>query len=360
MATPQQTSYDPAQVRVSGTPSTAYANYATAAGGGNWLSDVGNFMASPTGQLTTAAGVGALGTYQASQAKSDSSKLAGQITAVSGPFGATGGAMETQLAGGKPVAGPLGAEISGTTAAAGELAGVAQQYGTGQLTPAQLQQVNSYRSSQRGMVDAQLAAAGNIDSSARAAAYANIDNNAAQLTQQLIQGNVSMAQGALQSVTNTYNALLNQALQSGSLGLQGASEAVRLQIQQDTQIAGMLNQLYASLAKGLTAGGGGGGAGGGGGGGASGPSAVQQLIAKLTGGGGGAVAGGGAPTAQTPSQLPPGTTADISNIQEPNFNFDTGGGATSYPYPADSLTATPAGDAGSFSADIPTYSSYFG
>lgn len=358
MATQQQP-YDPAQIRASQTP--AYSNYATNAGtGGNWASDVGNFMTSPTGQLVTAAGVGGLGTYQASQAKSDASKLAGQITSISTPYAQAGAGMQTQLAGGKPMAGPLGTEISGTTAAATELTGVAQQYGTGALTPAQQTQVNSYRSSQRGMVDSQLAAAGNIDSSARAAAYANIDNNAAQLTQQLIQGNVSMAQGALSSVTNTYNQLLQQALASGSLGLQGATNAVQLQIQQDTQIAGILAQLYGNLAKGLTAGSGGGGGGGGGGGASGGPSAISQLIAKITGGGGGGVANPGQPQAQTAAQLPAGTTADITNMPEPNYNFDTGTGAQSYAYdPTGSLTATPGGDAGSFSAAIPTYSSYF-
>jgi hypothetical protein len=333
----------------------------------SFTSGANQFLGTPTGQLATYAGVGALGMYEANQANQEAAKLAGSLGTIGTPYTAAGSAQLGQLRGGPSMGGPMGTQTALSTQAATELGNVAVQYGTGNLTPAQNTQVQAYVRQQRAQVDSQLAGSGNLNSSARDAAYQQIDNNAAMLTQQLVQGNVQMAQGALQSVQQTFNSLLNQALASSGFGLQAQSEAVALQIQSNTQVSGQLQQLFSALATGLgTAWGGG--KGGTAGAGGTGGNAVQNILSKLGGGGGNVTVGNypqtwsandpNNPSSQNPNTLlgqnypaaplgqPPLTASQLtdptaggsywSNMQTPNFNI-TGGdtGTVSVGQPTD-------------------------
>jgi hypothetical protein len=210
-----------------------------------------SFFSSPLGSLAEFGTLAGLGLSQANAQKGTNDQLAGSLSDLGKPFSAAGGAELGQVTGGASVGGPMGASITDQTTAAANLGGVAKQYSTGQLTDAQNLQVQDYIKQQRAMVDTQLAQSGNTDSSARQAAYQQIDDNAAKLTQQLTQGNVGIATEALQGVQSTYTTLLNQALASAQFGLGAQSEAVMLQIQSDTQLATSLNALFGEIARGF-------------------------------------------------------------------------------------------------------------
>lgn len=229
----------------------------TSSGGGNWLSTLGNWASQNTGLLGGLATAG-VGMYQAGQATQAGKQAAGQIQSTVTPTQNLSTATLGQLQGQGTVGGPMGQAIAGQTTAAQELAGVAQQYGTGQLTSAQQTQVQQTVAAQKAQVDQQLAASGNMNSSARAAAHQQIDNNAAILAQQLEQGNLTMAQGALGQVSSTYNSLLSNALNQATLGLSGTQSAVNTQLQNDQQVSQYLQQIMSGIATQLgTASGGG-------------------------------------------------------------------------------------------------------
>jgi len=113
------------------------------------------------------------------------------------------------------------------------------------------QQVQQQVAQQTAQLKSQLASSGNTDSSALDAGLQQIQNNAATLTQQLQQGNVSTATAALSSVQSTYTNLLNQALSDQSFGFGAQSADVQLQVQSNTQLSASLNQLFGALAQGF-------------------------------------------------------------------------------------------------------------
>ena len=280
--------------------------------GGSWLSDVGTtlgnigtsagkFLTSPGGAGLAAAGVGAgVGLYEAGQASSQAKQLAGQIQAQGAPAGQLGAGTIGQLTGGPSVGGPMGQAITGQTGAANTLAQTAQQYGSGNLTSAQNLQIQQQVAQQRAQVNRDLAASGNLNSSARDSAFQQIDNNAAMLAQQMVQGNVNISTSALGAVTNTYNSLIGNALKGSALGLDATSQAVQTQIQSDQQISQYVQQLMKDIAGGLTSTGKGDGQDGQGQGSqASGVGGALGQAIKGFFGGGGAVANSGAPSAPT-------------------------------------------------------------
>lgn len=217
----------------------------TPAAPSNWLSTIGNFLSSPTAAGLVSGGVGL---YQAGQATKAVNQAAGQLQGTVQPGQNVSNATYGQLTGTGTVGGPMGQAITGQTTAAGELTGVAQQYGTGQLTSAQQTQVQQQVAAQKAQVDQQFAASGNMNSSARDAAHQQIDNNAAILTQQLVNQNLQMAEGAQTSVSNTYNSLLQNALNQATLGLRGTSEAVNTQLQNNQQVQQYLQQIMSGIA----------------------------------------------------------------------------------------------------------------
>jgi len=233
-----------------GTDNTSWLTNLTS-GLSDLSSGVSSFFNSPAGSLAEFGTLAGLGLSQASDAKKTNDALAGSLSSLGTPFTGTGQGINTQLKGGTPVAGPLGASITDQTTAAANFGNVAKAYSTGQLTAAQQQQVNDFVKQQRAMVDSQLAASGNTDGSARDAAYQQIDNNAAELGQQLISSDLGVGRDALNTVQQTYSTLLNQALSTAQFGFGAQEAAVQTQIQSDTQLAQSLNQLFGAIAQGF-------------------------------------------------------------------------------------------------------------
>jgi uncharacterized protein YcfJ len=224
---------------------------ASSSGDSSFLSSLGSFLSSPAGNLAEFGTLAGLGESQAASQKSENQQLAGSIATLGQPYSQQGAAELSQLNGGPQMGGPMGQGVADQTAAATNLGQVAKQYSTGQLTPAQQQQQQDYIKQQRAMVDSQLAASGNTDGSARDAAYQQIDNNAANMTQSLTAGNLNISEQALTTVQQTYNGLLNQALTSSEFGLGAQTTAVTTLIQGDTQLSQSLNSLFSGLAQGF-------------------------------------------------------------------------------------------------------------
>lgn len=274
-----------------------------------FLSTLGNFVSSNAGLLGGLA-TGGVGLYQAGQATQQGKQAAGQIQATVNPALQTGQGTFGQLTGGPAVGGPLGTSITGQTGAAAELTGVAQQYGTGQLTSAQQTQIQQQVAAQKAAYDQQFAGTGNMNSSARAAAHQQIDNNAAILTQQLINQNLQMAEGAQTSVTGTYNSLLQNALSQSSLGLTGTQAAVNTQLQQDQAVQQYLQQIMSGIATQLGSASGGGSVASGAK--TAGTPSVAQQAGGLIGTGLQTLFGGGAGSVDTSWMQSPSTQQDIT------------------------------------------------
>ena len=231
--------------------SSSTGSATSASTGSSVLSDLGSFLSSPLGNVAEFGTLAGLGLSEANSQKSENDSLAGSLSATGAPYTAAGSAELAQLSGGPSVGGAEGAAITSQQQTAAQLSAQANTYSTGQLTSAQNSQVQSYIAQQKAQLNTQLAASGNIDSSAQQAGYQQIDNNAAQLTQQLINGNLTMAEAAQTSVGQTYSTLLNQALSSSEFGFSTQEAAVQTQIQSDTALAGQLQQLFAGIAEGF-------------------------------------------------------------------------------------------------------------
>lgn len=218
---------------------------------GSVLGDIGSIATSPLGEAGILAG---LGEYEASEAQSQTASLTSQLTTPAQPYvsGAESELSQT-LSGltGSGTAPPAGSSIAQQETAASELGSVADQYSTGQLTTAQQQQVQQYIQSQQQSIQQQLANQGITDGSVISMYDQEIQNNAAQLTQSLINQNLTMGQQALTSAQQTYSTLLNQSISQFTAGMGPIEDAVNTTIQQNTQIASMLNQLFGNIAKAL-------------------------------------------------------------------------------------------------------------
>jgi hypothetical protein len=287
-----------------GTDPNAAGGGAGTTGDSSWLSSLGNsltsFLSSPLGSTAEFATLGGIGLAQANSQKATNDAQAAKLAAAGAPYSAAGASELSQLTGGPSMGGPMGASITQQTDTAAELGNVAKTYGTGNLTPAQSSQVQDFIKQQRAMVDTQLAQSGNLDSSARQAAYQQIDDNAAQLSQSLTNQNLQTSAAALTAVQGTYSNLLNQALSSSEFGFSTESAAIQLQIQSDTQLAASLNALFAGIAQGFGNAIGGGkspAAGGAGAGVAGAAGAIAKGVAGAAGGGVSESAAGGGTSA---------------------------------------------------------------
>src|SRR6185312_6057710 len=206
--------------------------------------DLSNLFSNPT--VDAGALVGA-GEYEAGQAQKQTAGLTSQLTTPSQPFVQGGATQLSQtLSGltGSGTAPPPGSSMAQQEAAAKELGDVATQYGTGELTSAQQSQVSSYIAQQKAQIRQQLANNGVTDSSVLETYDQQIDDNAAQLTQQLTAQNLGISEQALTSVQSTYNTMLNQSISQFTAGMGPIEDAVNLTVQQNTAISGELNSLF--------------------------------------------------------------------------------------------------------------------
>lgn len=309
-------------------------------GGTNWLSTLGsdlsgaatsagNWLAGPTGQNVQAS-IPTLATlFQAGRATTQGNALTNAISAQGRPAGNLGAGTINQLMGGPSVGGPMGANIAGVTGVAGTLTSTAGQYATGQLTPAQQQQVEQYRNAAKSQVASQFSA-GNLDSSARMTSNTAIDNNAAMLAQSLVAGNMQISEGALAAVNSTFQSLVNNALNASGLGVLATSDAVRQQLANNQQVQSLLQQIFGGITKQQTTAQGGPVAQQGGQQPGT-PGTLTQLLQKWLPGGGGTTPASSNPS--DPTQVAsnymatsgltaPGIT-DITNMPMPDFNIDT-------------------------------------
>jgi hypothetical protein len=213
--------------------------------------DITSFLSSPTGELAEFGTIAGLGISQANSQAATNTQLSESLGTLGTPFSGAGAAELGQITGGPSVGGPLGASITQQTGAAANLGQVAQEYSTGQLTPAQQQQVSDYTAQQTAQLKTQLASSGNTDSSALDAGMQQINNNAAQLTQSLVSGNTTMATQALTAVQATYSNILNQSLSDAAFGFGAQEAAVQTQIQSNTALSASLNALFSALAQGI-------------------------------------------------------------------------------------------------------------
>jgi hypothetical protein len=294
--------------------------------GSSTLSSVGSDLSSLLGNSTFDAGalVG-LGEYEAGQAQKQTAGLTSQLTTPAQPFvsGANTELSQT-LAGltGNGTAPPAGSSIAQQEQAAKELGDVATQYGTGQLTSAQQQQVQQYIQSQQQEIRSQLASQGVTDSSVLTMYDEQIQNNAAQLTQQLTAQNLGISEQALTSVQSTYNTLLNQSISQFSAGMGPIEDAVNLTVQQNTAIAGELNSLFGQIARGMSGASGGSGGGRSSSGGGSSGAGTLGTVAKL-GSDLYSWLNGGDTLSAFGSQAASGTAAELGSAAAPAIAADT-------------------------------------
>lgn len=223
-------------------------------GDSSWLSGVNSFLTSPLGQLTGAAVPAAYGITQAASAQRNANALTNAISATARPGLNLSNATYGQLTGGPQVGGPMGQYIQGATGAANTLATTAGTYATGNLTPAQQLQVSQNQAAQNAVVGQQLGRPGGmgLDSSAAAAMRTQNANNAAMLTQAIEQNNIAIATAALQGATQTYNQLLSSALNQAQLASEATANAVKQQLQANTQVAAQIQGLMQAIATGMT------------------------------------------------------------------------------------------------------------
>jgi hypothetical protein len=340
----------------------------------SFLSSIGGFLDSPLGNVAEFSTLAGLGMSQASAQKSENDRLAGTISSQGTPYTAAGAAELSQLEGGPQMGGPIGASIAQQTGAATNLGTLAQQYSTGQLTSAQQSQVSDYVAQQQASAKAELAAAGITDPNSQQyqSRMQQIQDNATQLTQSLVSGNTTLAEGALNSVQQTYSGLLNQALTSSEFGLGAQESAVTLQIQSDTALANQLQTLFSGIAQGfgnaLSGGNKTSGTTG------SGVAGAAGQAAQAAGGGGGGVSsspsGGGAGTggsATDPNETYDPTTGEWSSGYTPGGGPDgtdyapgvsTGAPPEGYtdPFSSQFTTGSVGGDAGL--GEVPAYENY--
>lgn len=315
----------------------------------SFLSEVGSFLGSPVGTAAGMAALGGIGLAEANSQKSTNDQLAASLQTPGQPYSNLGAAELAQLQGGPSVGGALGASINQQTTAAAELGNVATSYGTGQLDPAQEQQVQDYITQQKQAVNAELAATGNTDTNSTEyqTRYQQIEDSASQMREQLIQGNTSIAEGALTAVQTTYSNLLNGALSSSEFGFSTDLAAVQTQIQSDTQLSGQLQQLFGAIAQGYGSAMGGG-KGGSQGSGSSGVAKAASGVAQAAKGVASSASGG---------NTSPGTDSSGTGGGE-GAGYVAGGGAggTDYsPYVSSPDQSVPSQDTGTVGgSNIPT------
>jgi hypothetical protein len=208
-----------------------------------------SFMMSPWGQFAQTAIPGMIGLYGARQQQNLGNQIAGTIPAAVQPATTLGRGISTQLQGGGQMPGPYGASIAQQTGAAAQLGNVAQQYASGNLTPAQqlaLQQGVNAATAQKNLA---FSMSGNPLSSASIMEGQNINNQAIIASQQIQQNNIALASNALQSVQGVYNNLVSQVITSAGLGGVAANAAAQLIMKNNVDVQKQITSIWANIAK---------------------------------------------------------------------------------------------------------------
>lgn len=303
------------------TPTGTQTSGGTASTDNSWLSQIGSYLSGNGANIAEFGALAGLGLEQANSQKNTNDQLAGSLSSLGTPFNTSAQTMLTGTNAG------LGGSIGQQTSAAASLGDIANTninaYKTNTLLPGQQSQVDDYIKQQRAMVDSQLAASGNTDGSAKDAAYQQIDSNAALLTQQLNQNNLTAGETALSTVQSTYTNLINQTLSEANFGFGAQSTAVQTQIASDTQLSTSLNQLFAGIAQGFGA------AQGGAKSGATGTSQVGKVANGVASTAAGGLSSSIAAMLKGGSGVP-GSVGDTSTNGQINSSYSNQAGADSF------------------------------
>ena len=211
---------------------------------------ISDFLKTPWGQAAGAVTPGIVGQIGARQAQNLGNQVAGQVPAAVQPATALGQGISTQLRGGPQMAGPYGASIAQQTGAAAQLGNVAQEYASGNLTPAQqlaLDQATAAAGARSNLAFS-MGGAGPA-SSASIASQQSIKNQEVIAAGTISQQNVQFAQQALTAIQQTYGALTNQVLGAAGLGGQAANAAAQMIMKNNQQLQQQTSQLWQNITK---------------------------------------------------------------------------------------------------------------
>jgi hypothetical protein len=271
----------------------------------------------PFAGLGTYAGLGALGMYEANQARKSNAATIAPITQVGQPLVDAGGKLLTQAQSGTLT--PAQQKVVDTSQTQGQTlidaatpvgkiaAGLFQQYQSGNLKPADQAQLDAQVAQAKQQV---LQALGpNADSTMRATYFAEIDNQALMTKNQMLNsylatgntefdqwatttqaGQQTILEGQKYAVTQV-DKTFQQALEAMSLGGSDILAGIQLAVNSNTEISNALQSYFGNLAKAYALQKAGGAASrAGGGAGSPGSSVLNQagnaLKNWLTGGGG--------------------------------------------------------------------------
>jgi hypothetical protein len=341
------TSTSPPAQPVGATPATPAAGAPAAPGaapgaapasGINWGS-LGNTLAGIAPSLIA----GGIGLSQAKSAQDQNAAYAAQLTALGGPYTAAGQQLLQQWQSQQitptqqNVVNTLNKQGQTLIDSSSQLSSIAQtayqNYQSGTLPPADAQRLADQTAAQKQQMRQQLAGQGITDSSILAGYDQQIDNQAMETKQSLLdarfatgnqaydqwltsttQGQALQAEGAKFAATSLDN-MLTQSLSLGAEGMAPITQAIELKMQSDAALSAQVQQLMGNLASAYAYGK----TGGQPGGGAPGTTAAALGTASSAlGVAGKAVGSGGAPTPGYTSGLGTGAQAP-SNAMDPNF-----------------------------------------
>jgi hypothetical protein len=147
---------------------------------------------------------------------------------------------------------PPGSAQYGLESNAQTLLGAAAPYATGQLTPAQQLQVGNYTQQQTQGIGQQLASQGITDSSIAAGYDQQIANNAAMLSEALVEQNFGIAENAQSSAAGTYSSLINDAMSEFGPGMTAVGNAINQTLSSNSELANLLGDTTSNIAQGAT------------------------------------------------------------------------------------------------------------
>jgi hypothetical protein len=192
---------------------------------------------------------GIVGLYGAQQQQNLGNRVAGTIPAAVQPATSLGAGTSNYLQTGVPMGGPMGQSQVQQTQAAAQLGNVANQYASGNLTPAQVLALQQGVNAATAGKNLAFSMSGNPLSSASIMEGQNINNQAIIASQQIQQNNIQLASNALQSVQSVYNNLVSQVLNAANLGGSAATAAAQLIMKNNADVQKNIQSIWQNITK---------------------------------------------------------------------------------------------------------------
>lgn len=268
----------PVQQATPATPSSTLPAAGTSGGVGDILGDIYNSLGGASGLLNLGAfgATAAYGIDQAKKAQDDTTAKANELKQIGQPLLDESKTLLDQFKSG--TLRPEQQQLVDFTTQQGQnlidsgqaLSAIAQQayqdYQSGKLPQADEQKLNDQVAAQKQAVRQRLGSAGITDSTILAAQDQQIDNQAMQTRQSLLDarfatgnqaydewlksteaGQALKAQG-YQFASTAFEQMLNDSLSFSTAGMEPISQAISLEIQSDKDLADSVNQLLGNLA----------------------------------------------------------------------------------------------------------------